>query len=300
MPASAPLLELRKVSKLYGPRLIFKDITCALPPASITLLAGANGAGKSTLLRIMAGLSRPTSGTAECRAAAGKLGYLGHATFIYPALSALENLLFWRRLYAMPADEDAALALLQRVELARYAHEKAGTFSRGMAQRLNLARVLQQEPEVLLLDEPATGLDARSAALLREEICAARERKACLLWISHSLREDAPLADRALCLHGRRLAFDGTPADGVAFLQEALQRGEDDGKSAQAAAKKQTRMACPAPDSAAPCCPHGQETTARPNGGKATGQADMDALQAVPQATAAGRTPDAAKEKAPC
>lgn len=252
MPAAtvAPL-ELRGVSKFYGPRLIFKDVTCALRAASVTLLAGANGAGKSTLLRILAGLSRPSSGTAVCRTEAAKLAYLGHATFIYPGLTALENLLFWRRLARIPADEDAALALLARVGLARHAHEKAGVFSRGMAQRLNLARVLQQEPDTLLLDEPGTGLDSRSSAMLREEVAAARERGACVVWISHDLEGDAPFADRALCLHNRRLAFDGTPRDCAAFLQEAARTDAD---RTSHAGRRPDAGAAPAPaEEGAPC-----------------------------------------------
>lgn len=210
------LLALSHAGKCYGTRAIFKDISCAVPAGSITLLAGANGAGKSTLMRVMAGLSRLTAGTVSHHVEAAALGYLGHATFVYPTLSALENLAFWAKLYGLNANEHSLLALLRRVELERFARERSGTFSRGMAQRLNLARVLLLQPRLLLLDEPATGLDVRSAALLRAEIVAAKGRGAGIVWISHDVAGDAPLADSIFLLQDKKLAYAGSAA---AFMQ---------------------------------------------------------------------------------
>lgn len=203
------LLQLRHIAKIYGPRVIFKDVSLAVDPARITLLVGANGAGKSTLLKIMAGLGRPTAGEVEWGVNEARLGYLGHATFLYPALTALENLAFWRDVYALRVTSDGLEAVLERVELSRHAHERAGVFSRGMAQRLNLARVLLLEPELLLLDEPGTGLDTRSAGLLRREILAARERGAGIVWISHDVAGDAGVADRVVELRDKRVFYDG-------------------------------------------------------------------------------------------
>lgn len=206
------LLALSHAGKCYGTRAIFKDITCSVPAGSINLLAGANGAGKSTLMRVMAGLSRLTAGTVSQHVAAEAVGYLGHATFVYPALSALENLAFWRNIYGLKADERALIDLLRRVELERFAHERSGTFSRGMAQRLNLARVLLLQPRLLLLDEPATGLDTRSAALLRAEIAAAKAGGAGIVWISHDVAGDAAMADTVWFLHDKKLAYAGSAA----------------------------------------------------------------------------------------
>lgn len=203
------LLQLRHIAKIYGPRVIFKDVSLAVDPARITLLVGANGAGKSTLLKIMAGLGRPTAGEVEWGVDEARLGYLGHATFLYPALTALENLAFWRDVYALRVTSEGLEAVLERVELSRHAHERAGVFSRGMAQRLNLARVLLLEPELLLLDEPGTGLDTRSAGLLRREILAARERGAGIVWISHDVAGDAGVADRVVELRDKRVFYDG-------------------------------------------------------------------------------------------
>ena len=205
------MLQLVRVAKTYGVKVIFKDVSCAFAPGSVSLLVGGNGAGKSTLMRVMAGLSRPSAGEARL-AEHVRVGYLGHATFLYPGLTALENLAFWRDACGLAFSRKDLMAALERVGLEAHAQERAGVFSRGMAQRLNLARILMQEPNLLLLDEPGTGLDASSLALLRREVVEARSREACVILISHDLAGDAPLADRLLALDGRRLAYDGPPA----------------------------------------------------------------------------------------
>lgn len=206
-------LRLDKVAKFYGTRLVIKDVSLTIEAGTVTLLAGPNGAGKSTLLKIMAGLSRPSAGTVERGIPDDRLGYLGHQTFIYPDLTALENLAFWNALHSMDAPESALLDALDRMELKRFAHERAGGFSRGMAQRLNLARLLLLGPELILLDEPGTGLDVRSLGILHREIATARQRGAGLVWISHSVAADLARADRVVAIDDRRVVYNG-PATG--------------------------------------------------------------------------------------
>lgn len=212
------LVSLSGVAKLFGSRVIFKGVTLDVTRGTVTLLVGPNGAGKSTLLRIMAGLGQPSAGTVDWNVPEAKVGYLGHSTFVYAGLTALENLAFWRDVYGLHGELDeegrerALLDILQRVELAPFAHERAGVFSRGMSQRLNLARVLLLQPQLLLLDEPSTGLDVRSADLLRREIAAAREAGAGVVWISHDFHGDAVLADRVVALEQGRVAYDGVPS----------------------------------------------------------------------------------------
>lgn len=205
------LLELQSVARMYGTRCIFKDVSLDVSAGSLCLLVGANGAGKPTLMHIMAGLARPSAGKVVHHVQAAEMAYLGHATFIYPALTAQENLRFWGAMYGVDVSDAALDGVLDRVELTRHAHERAAVFSRGMAQRLNVARVLLLQPRLLLLDEPATGLDTASGQILRREIRQARDQGAGIVWISHDLQTDAPLADRVLALHERRLAYDGEP-----------------------------------------------------------------------------------------
>ncbi len=212
MAEAAPLLELAGVAKFYGPKLVFRDVSLRVRPGEVWIVAGENGAGKSTLLRIMAGLARADAGLVTHGVEPGGIGLLGHETFVYPHLSALDNLRFWAGLHGRAADDAALQAALARVGLSAAAGEKAGRFSRGMAQRLSLARVLLLAPALLLLDEPGTGLDARSRAMLEAEIAAARERGAGLVWVSHHLTHDLSRADKVLYLKGRRAAYQGDAA----------------------------------------------------------------------------------------
>ena len=207
------LLTLRNIAKVFGTRVILRSITCAVDSGEIVLLVGANGAGKSTLLRIMAGLAQPTSGQCDCPTAPAEVAYVGHATFLYGGLTACENLAFWRDAQGLAGGDALLEAVLRRVELLPHAHERAGVFSRGMAQRLNLARMLMSEPKLILLDEPGTGLDAHSLALLRREIQSAAARGAGVVWISHDVPGDAPLAHRVWALDAGRLVYDGPARD---------------------------------------------------------------------------------------
>ena len=205
--AIRPLLEVKGVAKAFGPRLLFRRVDAALMPGTLSLLAGANGAGKSTLMRVMAGLTRADAGTVTLNIPDEKLGYMAHATFLYPGLSARENLMFWARAAALPDADIRVKNALETVGLSRHAEERAGIFSRGMAQRLNLARLLLAEPQLILLDEPATGLDTASRRMLLELMLEARSRGAAILWISHDVEEDARHADFVFTLKDRALAM---------------------------------------------------------------------------------------------
>jgi len=205
------MLTLKGVGKHFGARVILHGVSLSVPAGSIALLTGQNGAGKSTLLRLMAGLLTPDAGDIRRACPDNAIAYLGHATFLYNELTALENLSFWDRLNGGDGGNARLMETLDRVKLAPFADERAGTFSRGMAQRLNLARVLLRPPSLLLLDEPATGLDARSTAMLRQEIRAARDKGAAVIWITHAPADDASLADTIFSLDGGTLAFSGPP-----------------------------------------------------------------------------------------
>ena len=205
--AIRPLLEVKGVAKAFGPRLLFRRVDAALMPGTLSLLAGANGAGKSTLMRVMAGLTRADAGTVTLNIPEEKLGYMAHATFLYPGLSAQENLMFWAKAAGLPDADARVKAALETVGLARHAEERAGIFSRGMAQRLNLARLMLAEPQLILLDEPATGLDVASRRMLLDLMLEARKRGAAILWISHDVEEDAKHADFVFTLKDRALTM---------------------------------------------------------------------------------------------
>ncbi|AGW13967.1 ABC transporter ATP-binding protein [Megalodesulfovibrio gigas] len=211
---SGQLAAAKGLGKFYGPRLVFKDVQFTLHAGECLLLAGPNGAGKSTLLKILAGLTPADAGVCDLTVGHDRLGFLGHVTCIYPQMSGLENLRFWARVHGLSLDDEVLRARLAAVNLADAADDRAGAYSRGMAQRLNLARVFLNEPDLLLLDEPGTGLDVASSAMLTRSIRQARERGAGVIWISHHLERDLPEANAVLALSGRGAPAYHGPAAG--------------------------------------------------------------------------------------
>lgn len=198
------------LSKFLGDRIVLRNLDFAAAPGEFKLVLGANGAGKSTLLRIMAGLSSPTSGVVKRREGA-RLAYIGHATFLYPRLTALQNLAFQAKIHRLPLQEEHLLDLLKKTGLAGHAHEPVRFFSRGMAQRLNFCRALMPDPELLLLDEPFTGMDADSRTTMRSELARRRDNGACVVMVSHEPATDAIMATEVLTLARGRLAASGAP-----------------------------------------------------------------------------------------
>ncbi len=213
------LLEARGVTIAYGQRPVLREVDVTLAPGEVLLVVGPNGAGKSSLLGVLAGLSEPWQGQVERFVEGGAMAFLGHGTAIYGALSAFENVRFWTKLYGR-SDADAAVeAVLERVGLASVAMEPAATFSRGMAQRLALARVLALAPRLVFLDEPSTGLDMASVAILHWEIAAMAAKGTGVVWVSHDVARDLPLATAVLHVRAGRVQFHGPAAD---FVPEAV------------------------------------------------------------------------------
>ncbi|MGD9608686.1 MAG: heme ABC exporter ATP-binding protein CcmA [Desulfovibrionaceae bacterium] len=210
---STAVARLCRVSRFFGERPVLCDVDLTVQSGQVLLVVGPNGAGKSTLLRIVAGLLPPSEGEVVSDLPLGAIGYIGHKTLIYPKLSARANLAFWRAMHGLPRDDAAILAVLERVGLARFADEEAGVFSRGMAQRLSLARVFLTDSKLLLLDEPASGLDPASAAWLGREIRAAADAGTAVVWVSHHVAADLALCDRVLFIKDAGIAYDGPATD---------------------------------------------------------------------------------------
>lgn len=209
--ASKPRLEsaeARGVSKVFGRQRALHQVDLTLTPGRVTALLGPNGSGKTTLLGLFSTLSRPTSGTMHfgalpperAKEARGAIGLLSHHAMAYGDLSALENVTFYGRLYGVREPKPRAEALLREFGLEEAMHRPASTFSRGMLQRLGLARALVGEPSLVLLDEPFTGLDQRSIARVVENVRGLRAQGAMVLLVSHDLGIVADLADEAVFL----------------------------------------------------------------------------------------------------
>jgi heme exporter protein A len=177
----------------------------------VLAVLGPNGAGKSTLLGLVAGLMRPTAGSLRvngerprARAARAAIGFIGHKTFLYPDLTARENLLFAARLFGVSDPDARAEVLLQEYDLQAVAHRHAGTFSQGMAHRLSIARGLVHDPSIVLLDEPFAGLDRMAAARLGARLREVRSGGRTVVLVTHDLARAAELADAAIVLAASR------------------------------------------------------------------------------------------------
>lgn len=204
-------VQIRGVTKRYGQERALANVTVELSAGKVCALLGHNGAGKSTLLGILSTLVQATAGKVEYHsgghalehgaALRREIGLLAHASLCYGELSAVENLLLFARLYGVPLDEAAAVARLDEVGLAGSAHHRAArTYSRGMWQRLALARALLPRPSLVLLDEPFTGLDRGGAMALGESLGELKARGAMVVVVTHDLEAIAALTDHVIIL----------------------------------------------------------------------------------------------------
>lgn len=199
------MLSARGIVKHFGRVRALGGVDLDVAPGETVVIFGPNGSGKTTLLKICAGLLRPTAGRVtvnggDPRAARGRIGYAGHDSYLYPHLTAAENLAFYARLYGV-RDEEAE-EMLERVGLGAKRGAPAGTLSRGQSQRLDLARALLHDPDLLLADEPFSGLDETSAGAL-PGLLARRGRS--MLVATHDTDRGKAIADRILLLEGGRL-----------------------------------------------------------------------------------------------
>jgi ABC-type multidrug transport system ATPase subunit len=187
------------LEKRYGEKLVLRGLDFELPRGGFLVVTGPNGAGKTTLLRMCAGLAIPSAGTLEVEPERGAIGYLGHEPLVYRELTALENLDLYGGLYRVPERRERIGMLLERFGLWDSRGVRAAKLSRGQLQRLALCRSLLHKPELLILDEPFSGLDAEGAELLDRELAGMRARRT-ILCSTHDPERVAPLQSGRLAL----------------------------------------------------------------------------------------------------
>jgi heme exporter protein A len=216
------MIRLSGVVKQYGLNPVLRGVDLAVEEGEFVTLVGPNGAGKSTLLGIVATLLRPTAGEARVGGwrlpeQAGRvrrhIGLISHHSLLYRDLTAAENLTLFAKLYRLPDAESRAADALRQVGLFARQRDPVGTFSRGMVQRLTIARATLHEPDVLLLDEPYTGLDQEATQLLDDLLRAESARGRTILMITHDLGHGLGLADRLAILHSGRIAHEVSRAE---------------------------------------------------------------------------------------
>jgi heme exporter protein A len=205
-----PAIEAQGLEKRFGAVAALCGVDLEVAGGQALAVLGPNGAGKSTLLKIFAGLVHPSGGSlviggrrhsaSNREDVRARVGFVGHATLLYSELTARENLLFACRLYGVALPGERADALLEEVGLADWGERRVGVFSRGMSQRLAIARALVHDPSLLLLDEPYSGLDRGSADRLAARLGALREGGRTLVLITHDLRQACAIGTSAIVL----------------------------------------------------------------------------------------------------
>jgi heme exporter protein A len=232
--AALQQVQIRKVAKRYGHERALAGVTLDLTAGSMCAVLGHNGAGKTTLLGIVSTLVRPTGGTVAYRAKDGavtgaavrrEIGMLAHASLCYGELTARENLALTAGLYDVDGSPPAIEGVLERVGLDPKARDRAArTYSRGMVQRLALARALLTRPSLLLLDEPFTGLDRDGALTLGGELGALRDAGAIVVVVTHDLEAIAGRVDHLAILRRGQLVFEERGAYSYDQLKDVYHR----------------------------------------------------------------------------
>jgi heme exporter protein A len=199
------VIVLDGVTRRYGTAVALRGIDLEVAAGESLAVFGHNGSGKTTLLKVVAGLLRPTTGTVTIagsppRVVRARLGYVGHEPYLYPYLSATENLAFYARLYGVPASRGPFL--LEQVGVGHKGDALVHTLSRGETQRVSLARALLHDPDVLLADEPFSGLDSEAAAAIPALL---RREGRTLVIATHDPTQAMSVCDRAVTLERGRL-----------------------------------------------------------------------------------------------
>ena len=211
--AGSALIQVQDLTKKFGHLNALRGISFTLKEGDFLVLFGPNGAGKTTLLRILSTLLKPTSGRVsisgcdlgECAAQLRReIGVISHQVYLYPNLTALENIVFFAKLYDVPAAERRAGEVIEQVGLSARCHDLVRTFSRGMLQRLSIARAIVHDPRIILLDEPYTGLDQHAAQMLKNLLLQLHHQRRTIVLITHNLQRGVEMGTRlAIQVRGR-------------------------------------------------------------------------------------------------
>lgn len=222
----ANAIETKKLTKVFGDRKALDKVSIEVPEGAFLSIFGPNGAGKTTLVRTLATLSRATSGTALVAGFDAKeepdkvrehIGLISHNPMLYPDLTAMENLMFTAQLYGVVNAEERVRELLRAVELDHRRFDVVRTFSRGMTQRLSIARALMNDPDVVFLDEPYSGLDPHAVEIFDGLIEQLRDGRTFIM-VSHDLQKGFDVCTHALVLaRGRVVSY--APKEDIDFEQ---------------------------------------------------------------------------------
>ena len=233
-----PAIEVRRLVKSFGHQVALRGVDLVVPQGDFLTLFGPNGAGKTTLIRIVASLTRPTKGTVLLRgqdmgrAAASQrrqIGLISHNPLLYGDLTAEENLRFFARRYDLEDGSVRIDQVLEQVGLSARRRDTVRTYSRGMVQRLAIARAILPDPDLVLLDEPYTGLDLQAADMLRSVLSDLVAANRTVVLTTHNLEQGLEMCDRAAILHRGRIAWQGERAGLDLAAMKDIYRGATSG-----------------------------------------------------------------------
>lgn len=211
------MIQIKKLIKQADTKLILRGIDLSIEKGETVAILGPNGAGKSTLLKVIATLIKPSSGEVKINGLDLKkngndikklMGYLPHSSLLYEHYSPLDNLVFFGNLYGVKGVEEKAVKLIKDVGLSFFLKEPVKNFSRGMIQRTAIARAIIHEPELLLLDEPHTGLDQGAISILNDVIISMKQKGATTLMVTHDFKQAAEICDRIIIIKDGKVADD--------------------------------------------------------------------------------------------
>lgn len=236
-------IEVRKLVKRFGPKVVLRGLDISVGSGEFVALLGPNGAGKTTFLRILASLSRPSMGSVElagyslpgeASAVRRNLGVLSHQPLLYADISADDNLRFFGRMYGVHAMEDRITEILDMVGLLQRRQDLVRTFSRGMQQRLAIGRAVLHDPDILLLDEPYTGLDQDACEMLDGILKKVAAQGRTILMTSHDLARAEDLASRFDVLSRGKIVASASQAEVgeiglLNFYRQAIHQGVNGG-----------------------------------------------------------------------
>lgn len=228
---STHIISTKDLSKSFGQVQVLRDLELTVKKGDRYVLFGSNGAGKTTLVKILSGLIPADSGEVlvfgkdleqRSKVIKGKIGFMSHESYIYNELTAWENLDFFARLYSIQDRKPRIKEMLRLVGLYHRAYDLAGTFSRGMKQRLALARALLHNPELIFLDEPYSGLDLKAQRLLNKLILRLNQEGKTFFFITHNLEKGREIANRYGILSEGRIVAESDGED-MSLLSEKYQ-----------------------------------------------------------------------------
>ncbi len=209
-PKAVPLLRLSKLTKKFGAIRAVWNVDLEISRGDCLAIFGPNGAGKTTLLKVIASLTQPTNGEISFKGHNRRrdgVGYVSHLSLLYNELTGMENLLFYARLFQIKDAQLRAAEMLSKMGLKEARNQPAREYSRGMKQRLTLARALLHEPQLLLLDEPYTGLDQHGCRLFTEVLRGLKQEGRTILLVTHNLGEGLELCNRVMIQNRGEVVF---------------------------------------------------------------------------------------------